>query len=204
MGMVLRKLRVPALAALVLALLLLLLGCGPRGDDGTSYLALDWSYAPLSFNFPALPGEVSPGTYYWHPEGLYPGEYVAWDGSWWVFNYRIEVDEGDWGIGGIPGADGADRFYKMYLYSWGPELSYVEVSQSLSLVQPNPSGENPDAREQARAAALGLQPSSARRVTSGTVDETRFDLEHPQPYHYERSGPGYRLLIEGRSYAPLE
>jgi hypothetical protein len=202
-GMKLERLRVPALAALALALLLVA-GCGPQGEDGTSYLALDWTYAPLTIDFPQLPGTVVPGTYYWHPEGLYHGEYVAWEGSWWVFTYRIEVNEGDWGIAGLPGADGADRFYTMYLYSWGPELSYVELSQSLSLVQPNPSGENPAAREQARAAALSLQPSSTRRASSGTVDASRFDLEHPEPYRFERTGPGYRLLIEGRRYSPLK
>jgi hypothetical protein len=199
--MKLKILRVPALAALALALLLLV-GCGPKGEDGTSYLALDWTYAPQSIDFAQLPEVVVPGTYYWHPEGLYHGEYVAWEGSWWVFSYRIEVDEGDWGIGGFTGADGADRFYTMYLYSWGPELSYVELSQSLSLVKPNPSGEDPAAREQARAAALGLQPSPGRRATSGAADASRFDLEHPEPYHFERTGPGYRLLIEGQRYSP--
>ncbi len=199
----LRKLWVPALAALALALLLLV-GCGPQGDDGTSYLALDWTYQPQSVDFPLLPDVVAPETYYWHPEGLYHGEYVAWEGSWWSFNYRIAVDEGDWGIGGLPGPDGADRFYTMYLYSWGPELSYVELSKSLSLVEPHPAGEDPAAREQARAEALGLQPSATRQATSGAVDPARFDLEHPEPYRFERTGPGYRLLIEGQRYSPLK
>jgi len=199
----LRKRMLPALGALALALLLLA-GCGPQGEDGESYLALDWNNAPLSLDFPALPDVVVPGTYYWHSEGLYPGEYVAWDGSWWVFNYRIEVDEGDWGLGGWPGADGADRFYKMYLYAWGPELSYVEVSQSLSLVTPEPDGTSPAAREQELAEELGLEPSASRQAISGSADPSRYDLGHPQPYRWERSGPGYRLLIEGRRYSPLQ
>jgi len=201
-GMNLRKLRVPALAALALALLLLV-GCGPQGDDGTSYLALDWTYTPITIDFPQLPVVVAPGTYYWHPEGLYYGEYVAWEGTWWRFNYEIEVDEGAWGIGGITGADGADRFYTMYLYSWGPELSYVELSGSLGLVQPPPEGESPAAREQAKAAALDLRPASARSLATGSVDASRYDLDHPQPYRYERTGPGYRFLIEGQGYRPL-
>jgi hypothetical protein len=92
----------------------------------------------------------------------------------------------------------------MYLYSWGPELSYVELSQSLSLVEPNPSGESPAAKEQAKAASLGLQPSAARRMTSGPADAARFDLGHPEPYRFERTGPGYRLLIEGQRYRPLD
>ncbi len=201
--MKLSKLRVPALAALALALLLVA-GCGPQGQDGNSYLSLDWTYAPQSLDFPQLPDPVVPGTFYWHPEGLYHGEYVAWEGSWWVFTYHIEADPGNWGIGGIPGADGADRFYTMYLYSTGPELSYVELSQSLSLVKPSPSGEDPAAREQARAAALGLRPSSSGPVHSGAAEAARFDLDHPEPYRFERSGPGYRLLIEGRRYSPLQ
>ena len=145
-----------------------------------------------------------PGTYYWHPEGVHHGEYIAWDGSGHIFNYEIQVDEGDWGIGGYPGADGADRFYTMYLYSWGPELSYVELSKSLSLVQPAPDGEAPAAREQAKAASLGLQPSSGGRLASGAIDPARYDLDHPEPYRFEQSGPGYRLLIEGQRYRPLE
>ncbi len=201
--MKLAKLRVPALAALALALLLLA-GCGPQGQDGNSYLALDWTYTPQTLDFPQLPDPLVPGTYYWHPEGLYHGEYVAWDGSWWVFTYRIEVDPGDWGIGNIPGANGADRFYIMYLYSTGPELSYVELSQSLSLVKPNPTGEAPAAREQARAAALGLRPSSSRQAASGAADSARFDLGQPEPYRFEHTGPGYRLLIEGQRYSPLK
>ena len=79
----------------------------------------------------------------------------------------------------------------------------MELSQSLSLVQPHPAGENPAAKEQARAAALGVQPSSPRQISSGTVDASRFDLDHPEPYRFERTGPGYRLLIEGRRYSPL-
>jgi hypothetical protein len=197
----LRKLRVPALGALALALLLLV-GCGPQGDDGISYLSLDWTYQPQSIDFPQLPDVVTPETYYWHPEGLYHGEYVAWEGSWWSFNYRIEVDPGDWGIAGLPGADGADRFYTMYLYSWGPELSYVELSKSLSLVEPHPQGEDPAAREQARAEALGLQPSATRQAATGAADPSRYDLQHPEPYRFERTGPGYRLLIEGQRYSP--
>ena len=104
----------------------------------------------------------------------------------------------------IPGADGADRFYTMYLYSWGPELSYVDLSESLALVQPPPAGEDPAAREQAGAASLHLSPSSAGRLASGPIDPARYDLEHAQPYRFEQSGPGYRLLIEGQGYRPLE
>jgi hypothetical protein len=200
----LRTLRVPAVIAALALTLLLLAGCGPQGEDGTSYLALDWTYTPISIDFPELPAVVVPETYYWHPEGVYHGEYIAWDGSGHIFNYEIQVDEGDWGFGGYTGADGADRFYTMYLYSWGPELSYVELSKSLSLVQPAPDGEAPAAREQAMAAALGLQPSSGGRLTSGAIDPAHFDLDHPEPYRFESSGPGYRLLIEGQRYRPLE
>ena len=28
----------------------------------------------------------------------------------------------------LPGEDGADRFYTMYLYSWGPGLYYFDVT----------------------------------------------------------------------------
>jgi hypothetical protein len=199
-----RNLRVPVLAALALALFVLV-GCGPQGEEGSSYLALDWTYTPISIEFPQLPAVVVADTYYPHPEGLYHGEYIAWDGSWWRFNYEIEVNEGEWGLGGLAGADGADRFYTMYLYSRGPELSFVDLTQSLGLVEPHPSGEDPAAAEQDRAAGLGLQPSAARRVEAGLPagDASRFDLEHPEPYRFEASGPGYRLLIEGERYSPL-
>ena len=191
-------------AVLVLALIsFALVGCGPQGEDGTSYLALDWTYAPLSVDFPELPSTVYAGAFYPHSEGLYHGEYVAWEGSLWSFNYQIEVNRGEWGIGGLTGDDGADRFYTMYLYSWGPELYFVDLSQSLSLVQPNPTGQNPAEVERAKAAALAAQPAEARRLSAASVDRSRYDLAHPVPYRWERAGTGYRLVIQGQSYRPL-
>jgi hypothetical protein len=196
------NLRVPALAALALVVLALA-ACGPRGEDGTSYLALDWTYEPQSVYFPALPPGVDAGIYYPHPEGVHLGEYVAWEGSWWRFTYQIEVNPGEWGIGGYPGEDGADRFYTMCLYSSGPQLYFVDLDQSLSLVQPAPTGEDPEAAERAKAAGLGVQPAEGGRLSSVPTDSSRYDLDHPTPYRFERSGPGYRLLIEGQRYSPL-
>ncbi len=193
------NLRVPALVALALVAFALA-GCGPQGEDGASYLALDWTYEPLSIDFPSLPPEVYAGAFYPHGEGLFHAEYIAWEGTLWSFDYQIEVNHGEWGIGDLPGEDGADRFYTMYLYSDGPELYFVDLSQSLSLVQPNPTGEDPAAAERAKAAGLGLQPAEGRRLSAGLVDRSRYDLEHPTPYRYERTGPGYRLLIEGEHY----
>jgi hypothetical protein len=174
-------------------------GCGVLGEDGTSYMALDWVYAPQQLYFPAMPPFGQVGVHYQHPDGTYYGEYVAWDGSYYSFYYTVEVNEGEYGVMLLPGPDGMDRYYTMYLYSWGPELYYVDQSKSFT-----PTGIESGSLERARADQLGLEPSRSAEVGNQrtTLDESDYDLDDPQEYLFESQGPGYSLRIEGRRYPP--
>jgi hypothetical protein len=191
----------------VLTLVLSVLsGCGPQGEDGDSYMSLDWVYAPRYIDIPMLPSVVVAKAYYEHPDGYYDAAYIAWDGSYWVFQYRIEIDRGSWGFLDIPGADGADRYYTMQLYSWGPELTYMEVWKSLSGLD----AEEPASRERSRAEELGVAPSRERSYEESSaagdepVDISLYDTENPHDYTFETGGPGYRITIQGKRYSPLE
>jgi hypothetical protein len=96
-----------------------------------------------------------------------------------------------------------DRYYTMYLYSWGPELYYVEDEQSKALT-PEPTGTESGSLERARAERLGLEPSRSAEVSNQqtTLEESGYALEHPQEYLFESQGPGYSLRIEGHRYPP--
>ena len=180
-------------------------GCGVQGEDGTSYMALDWVYAPRQLYFPAVPSFGQVGVHYQHPEGTYYGEYVAWTGSYYSFYYTIEVNEGEHGLMLLPGPDGMDRYYTMYLYSWGPELYYVDDEQSKSFT-PEPAGTESDSLERTKADRLGLEPSSTRSAEVGnqqmSLDESGYELEDRKEYLFESQGPGYSLRIEGYRYDP--
>jgi hypothetical protein len=180
-----------------------LLGCGVQGEDGTSYLALDWLYAPRQLYFPAVPSFGLVGVHYQHPEGTYYGEYVAWDGSYHSFYYTIEVNEGEYGLMLLPGSDGMDRYYTMYLYSWGPELYYVDDEQSKSFT-PEPTGTESGSLERTKADQLGLEPTRSAEVRNRQMilDASGYDLDDPQEYLFESQGPGYSLRIEGYRYPP--
>jgi hypothetical protein len=184
-------------------------GCGPKGADGTSYMALDWVFAPVSLYFPAMPSSGLAGVYYYHPEGTYYGEYIAWDGTYYSFTYSIEVNEGEYGVMGLPGPDGADRYYTMYLYSTGPELYYVDDEASRSLAKTAEGSELPAEpevlRERSLAEAQGLAPSGSQELinSEAPIDPSAYGLGNAESYSYEKSGPGYRLRIEGQRYRPL-
>jgi hypothetical protein len=180
-------------------LLLGLTACGPKGEDGEAYLALDWTYAPISVYFPTLPTVIGAGTYYRHPPGTYYGEYTAWSGDFYSFWYTIEINEGSYGVGGWPGEDGADRFYSMILRSWGPELYYEDVAQrSLS------DGRAPveDPVEEALALGNESRPGDARTLTAEkrVLDPDRDQLGAPEQFHREKSGPGWSFTVEGQHY----
>lgn len=182
-----------------------LLGCGLKGEDGTSYLALDWVYAPRQLYFPAMPSFGQLGIYYQHPEGTYYGEYVAWDGSYYSFYYTIAVNEGDYGVMLLPGSNGMDRYYTMYLYSWGPELSYIDDEQSKSFTH-EPTGTKNDSLERTQADRLSFEPLPSRSAEvfnkEVTLDGSDYELDNPQEYFFESQGPGYSLRIEGHRYPP--
>ena len=179
---------------MLLLAVVLFSGCGPKGEDGDTYMALDWVYSPLFIDFPMLPDVVVSETYYFHPDGTYYGAYIAWDGTYWVFDYSIEADEGEWGFLDLPGQDGADRFYTLYLYSWGPELYSLDLGKSA----------DGEPLEKACAATAERDTSETRSVGSAPAapDLSVYDLGDPKEYFFESSGFGYRLRVTGRSYAP--
>ena len=194
------------LAAALAALLAVfaLSGCGPKGEDGDTYMALDWVYAPRYIDFPMLPHLVIAENYYNHPEGVHYAAYVAWDGTFWDFEYAIEVDEGYWGFMDIPGADGADRFYTLYLYSWGPEMYLLELGKAADAgVRAAAAAASEEA---AKAAELGMQGSQERRLQAAEArpDLSGYDLEEGDAYGFESRGDGWRISIRGRGYAPAQ
>ena len=116
-----------AVLAIGVVLVAVLAGCGVPGDDGAVYLAIDWSSAPQALYFPAFPQTIYAGEYVEHESGSYAGEYVAWDGTYWVADYWIEVDPG----GEAPlfgtGEHGDDHYLSMWLYSFGPSIYTDDV-----------------------------------------------------------------------------
>jgi hypothetical protein len=181
------------------ALLVGLSSCGAKGEDGEAYLGLDWTYTPLTVDFPMLPTVVGAGTYYPHPPGTYYGEYTAWSGDFYSFWYTIEINEGSYGVGGWPGEDGADRFYSIILRSWGPELYYVDVEQrSLSSAAATAS----DPSEEDLVLRLEAVPDDSRSVTAQKrdLDLDGDKLGTPEEFGWEQSGPGWTFSVEGQHY----
>ena len=104
------------------------LNCGADGEDGKAYICVDWVFTPVVVNIPDIDtyggyyyagrdNEIDPGDYW--------GEYIAWDDSYWSFTYEIEINEGEKGSFAHEGADGEDKYYEIWLYSFGHEI-YVE------------------------------------------------------------------------------
>ena len=185
------------------SLLLGLSACGSRGSDGRAYLALDWTYTPKSVYFPMLPPVISAGTYYQHPAGTYYGEYTAWNWDFYSFWYTLTINEGTYGYGSWPGEDGADRFYLIYLTGGGPELYCYELSyralEGLEAPGPGvPEGESspPPGSEADRQPTLRSDPRSP--------EPGRYDLDNPEEFRREYSGPGWSLILEGKRYPPRE
>ncbi len=149
-------------------------------------------YAAEAVNFPQLPAVGYYGTYYEHPPGTYWGEYIAWDFSYHSVNYTIEVNEGEeGGLFWTDGDDGADRYYKMWLYSWGAEIYYYD-EKSISANQQ---------KEQQKALALGLNPS----IGSGAIkniefDISRYDLDNPEIKVTVKIIGDRKITIESKRY----
>jgi len=109
----------------------MLTGCGKDGDDGQSFIAIDWVYSPQSYwdNNSAVPYGFYAGQYYNSQAGTYDFRYTAWDGSSWVGTYTITVDEGedaDFFLLFVDGEDGVDRYFKFWLYSFGPSFDQTQ------------------------------------------------------------------------------
>jgi hypothetical protein len=207
--------RIRALLVVMLlagALLLGLSACGIRGEDGKAYLALDWTYTPQTVYFPMLPPVISAGTYYEHPAGTYYGEDTAWNWDFYSFYYTLEINEGTYGTGMWPGEDGADRFYSMFLSSWGPELYYFEdrsrsSNEAESSLAEAAAKAETAAKESSRSSGYtGGAPSRERTITGEkrSLDPERYDLDNPEEFVLEKSGPGWRLTVEGLHYPALE
>ena len=108
------------------------------------------------------------------------------------------MNRGEAGGSLSPGEDVADRYYLMYLYSWGPEFYYYD---DLSLARINSAAEGVSRlNREAEPESAGSLPN--RAPLESVLGLCLYDLDHPQPYIYERTGPRYRLEIEGRRYRP--
>ncbi|MBN1835140.1 MAG: hypothetical protein JW820_04765 [Spirochaetales bacterium] len=185
------------------AMLLMLSACGMRGADGKAFLALNWAGTPETVYFPMLPPFITAGTYYEHPEGTYYGEYTAWNWDFYSFWYTIEIDEGSYGVGVWPGEDGADRFYLMYLNSWGPELYY---SEARDLAAKDLEAAADAVAERELALAAGTEPGREPEVASRRLelDPGRYDVDNPEQFRRVESGPGWSLTVEGLRYRLVE
>ncbi|MDY6792863.1 MAG: hypothetical protein SWH54_16485 [Thermodesulfobacteriota bacterium] len=106
-----------------------LTGCGDDGDDGNSYVAIDWVYAPISYwdDNPGIPSVFYRGEYYLTQAGIYNFDYVAWDGSGYIGTYTITVDEGEDGSLFSDGDDGDDLYFTIWLLSSGPVLNRASL-----------------------------------------------------------------------------
>jgi len=187
--------------AMLALVLLVASGCGedgsmgPQGDPGRSFIAVIWVGTPLSFGAddPAFPAVVFSNTYYESSEGTYGFGYVAWDGSSWIGNYTIEIQEGlpggpgeeggffPWesGSDGEKGLPGGNLYYVLGLFSIGPSFS---VSTRPRLPS---SGE-------------------AEEVTVGAVDVAvggnMRGLEPVRRVVQDLSGPGFSIHLEADQY----
>ena len=159
------------LITIAAALALILTGCGP---SGISFLALDYSAGTVTaLDFPVLPAFVTWGEYYQHSEGTYSGAYT--NGVLRSFNYTIEVNPGL-----LFGKQGEDRYYTMWLEPTGPELYYFDASASL--------------------AGKVLKASEKSQINNAPIDTSLYDLDHPEPFSYERSFNGVTFRVTGNKY----
>lgn len=121
--------KIPIFFILIISILpILICACGEDGDDGTSYIAIDWVSTPQSYwdDNPGIPYTFYAGQYYESSAGSYDFEYTAWDGSFWYGNYKITVDKGEDGELFSNGSDGEDRYFELWLYSSGPGFYVYE------------------------------------------------------------------------------
>ncbi len=180
--------------ALAMAVLIVLVavtaGCGRPGEDGRTYLAIDWVYAPQALYFPAFPQTIYAGRYVEHRPGRYAGEYIAWDGSYWIANYRIEIDRGaDPPLFGT-GDHGDDYYLTLWLFSSGPAI-YTDAVVSRSVA----AG---DASAAAATPALSNETAVADPAIVAARERTRG--AKPVVMRITHTHGRYRITVEARGY----
>ena len=198
MNLVLKSNRLRLALALVIVLAAVTTGCGRPGDDGSTYLAIDWVYAPQALSFPAFPQTIYAGRYVEHAAGTYSGEYIAWDGSYWNADYWIEIDPGAeaplFGTG-----DHGDNYYlSLWLYSSGPSISTDSIEvRSVAASDAEAQAAAPPSAASSTTATLSnaTLPDPAlvagRERTAGTV---------PVVIRTTHTQGRYRVTIEARGY----
>ncbi len=160
------------LAAPVVAMMVMLAGCGL---PGTSYLALSYStVAPSDLWFPELPDPLDYDTYYEHPAGTYYGEYT--NIVFYDFWYTIEEKRGV-----FFGSIGDDRYYTMMLDSSGPWMYYEDYAASLA----------------GKGSKAAVPKGSA---ANASIDRSLYDLDHPEPFSWEKSMNGVTFKVTGNRY----
>ncbi len=113
-------------------LLLALVSCGSDGQPGSTSIAINWLFDPLTYsdsNF-NTPDSVINGQYYLSMPGVYSFLYTAWDGSIWSGTYSLIALEGEDGDLFSDGEDGAPMFYDLYCYSVGPSFYKPESNKT--------------------------------------------------------------------------
>ena len=86
--------------------------------------------------------------------------------------------------GFIIGTPGADRYYTLFCDHGGPWMTHYDVATLQSL-----SG---------RSTAAKPAPVS----NPGKVDKSAYDLDHPEPYFWEKTEDGITFRIQGFKYSP--
>jgi hypothetical protein len=188
-----------ALAMAVIVLPAVTTGCGRPGDDGRTFLAIDWVYAPQALFFPAFPQTIYAGRYVDHAAGTYSGEYIAWNGWYWNADYWIDIDRGGeaplFGTG-----DHGDNYYlSLWLYASGPWI-YTDRIEARSIAAPDADAQTAAPQSAARSAAPTLTNATAHPDPAILAARERTAGAVPVVVRTTHTSGRYRVTIEARGY----
>ncbi len=160
--------------------------CGQPGEDGTAFVAIEWVYSPQALYFPVFPNSIITGEYIEHDPGVYMGEYIDWDGSYWSVTYEVTIDEG--GEPGLftDGLDGEDKYFSLWLYSFGPGYYQDRSFPNIVGTKGEPSF------------------SASSDNLEFTVDSSIFNFNDPEYHHEQLETGGTRIDIQYRGYRRVE